>query len=145
MGISKQIEFLWFHESSRVVSLIYYCFYNGVLNDLPLWEQQVVQLLKGEKVPNELNQNSSAPRSLLIDACDLEDYTCSNYLNDLNRHKQLLMEWCIVGAMCWKLHFGVACYVSVSIETYGKIILVAVCFSVCTTHVGMILRHGKIS
>ncbi|KAL5177453.1 Receptor-like cytosolic serine/threonine-protein kinase RBK1 [Glycine soja] len=53
---------------------------------------QVVQLLKGEEVPIELTQNSSAPRSHLIDACDLEDYTCSNYLTDLNRHKQLLME-----------------------------------------------------
>ncbi|ESW28459.1 hypothetical protein PHAVU_003G288300 [Phaseolus vulgaris] len=53
---------------------------------------QVVQLLKGEEVPIELNQNSPSPRSLLVDACDLEDYTCSNYLNDLNRHRQLLME-----------------------------------------------------
>ncbi|BAT75089.1 hypothetical protein VIGAN_01289300 [Vigna angularis var. angularis] len=52
----------------------------------------VVQLLKGEEVPVELNHNSPTPRSLLIDACDLEDYTCSNYLNDLNRHRQLLME-----------------------------------------------------
>ncbi|RDY13041.1 Receptor-like cytosolic serine/threonine-protein kinase RBK1, partial [Mucuna pruriens] len=53
---------------------------------------QVVQLLKGEEVAIDLNQSTVAPRSLLIDACDLEDYTCSNYLNDLNRHKQLLLE-----------------------------------------------------
>ncbi|XP_057421415.1 receptor-like cytosolic serine/threonine-protein kinase RBK1 [Lotus japonicus] len=53
---------------------------------------QVVQLLKGEEVAIELSQKSIAPRSLLLDACDLEDYTCSNYLNDLNRHKQLIME-----------------------------------------------------
>ncbi|XP_020217926.1 receptor-like cytosolic serine/threonine-protein kinase RBK1 isoform X1 [Cajanus cajan] len=53
---------------------------------------QVLQLLKGEEVSIELNQNSNAPRSLLLDACDLEDYTCSNYLNDINRHKQLIME-----------------------------------------------------
>ncbi|TKY58726.1 Receptor cytosolic serine/threonine-protein kinase RBK1 [Spatholobus suberectus] len=53
---------------------------------------QVVLLLKGEEVAIELNQNSTSPRSLLLDACDLEDYTCSNYLNDLNRHKQLIME-----------------------------------------------------
>ncbi|XP_027347333.1 receptor-like cytosolic serine/threonine-protein kinase RBK1 [Abrus precatorius] len=53
---------------------------------------QVMQLLKGEEVAIELDQKSIAPRSLLLDACDLEDYTCSNYLNDLNRHKQLIME-----------------------------------------------------
>ncbi|KAK7317679.1 hypothetical protein RJT34_02110 [Clitoria ternatea] len=53
---------------------------------------QVVQLLRGEEVAIEFNQKTIAPRSLLLDACDLEDYTCSNYLNDLNRHKQLLME-----------------------------------------------------
>ncbi|KAL2344422.1 hypothetical protein Fmac_005707 [Flemingia macrophylla] len=53
---------------------------------------QVLQLLKGEEVSIELNQNSNAPRSLLLDACDLEDYTCSNYLNNINRHKQLIME-----------------------------------------------------
>lgn len=51
-----------------------------------------MQLLKGEEVAIELSQKSIAPRSLLLDACDLEDYTCSNYLNDLNRHKQLIME-----------------------------------------------------
>ena len=53
---------------------------------------QVVLLLKGEEVAMDLTQKSIAPRSLLLDACDLEDYTCSNYLNDLNRHKQLIME-----------------------------------------------------
>ncbi|XP_061370318.1 receptor-like cytosolic serine/threonine-protein kinase RBK1 [Gastrolobium bilobum] len=53
---------------------------------------QVLQLLKGEEVAVELSQKSIAPRSLLLDACDLEDYTCSNYLSDLNRHKQLIME-----------------------------------------------------
>lgn len=53
---------------------------------------QVVLLLKGEEVAMDLTQKTIAPRSLLLDACDLEDYTCSNYLNDLNRHKQLIME-----------------------------------------------------
>jgi len=28
----------------------------------------------------------------MFDAGDLEDYTCSTYLNDLNRHKQLALE-----------------------------------------------------
>ncbi|KAJ7953512.1 Receptor-like serine/threonine-protein kinase [Quillaja saponaria] len=53
---------------------------------------RVVKLLKGEDGPIELRQKSMAPRSVLIDACDLEDYTCSNYLNDLNRHMELVME-----------------------------------------------------
>ncbi|KAL1365484.1 receptor-like cytosolic serine/threonine-protein kinase RBK1 [Arachis duranensis] len=53
---------------------------------------KVVKLLKGEEVAVEITQKTKSPRSLLLDACDLEDYTCSNYLNDLNRHKQLIME-----------------------------------------------------
>jgi hypothetical protein len=53
---------------------------------------QVVQLLKADDVNLELNQKPSASRSLLFNACDLEDYTCTNYLNDLNRHRQLVME-----------------------------------------------------
>ncbi|CAL0311844.1 unnamed protein product [Lupinus luteus] len=51
----------------------------------------VVKLLKGEAAI-ELKQSSGSSKSLLLEACDLEDYTCSNYLKDLNRHKQLLME-----------------------------------------------------
>lgn len=53
---------------------------------------QVVQLLKGEVAAVEPKQNSAAPRSLLLEACDLEDYTCSNYLKDLNRHRELINE-----------------------------------------------------
>ncbi|GAB2279286.1 hypothetical protein Dimus_013931 [Dionaea muscipula] len=51
---------------------------------------RVVQLLKGEGGPVEVKQKSMAPRSLLLD--NLEDYTCSNYLNDLSRHRELVME-----------------------------------------------------
>ncbi|KAJ7943740.1 Receptor-like kinase [Quillaja saponaria] len=53
---------------------------------------RVVKLLKGEDGPIEMKQKSMAPRSLMLEACDLEDYTCSNYLNDLDRHRQLVME-----------------------------------------------------
>ncbi|KAE9614473.1 hypothetical protein Lal_00012270 [Lupinus albus] len=53
---------------------------------------QVLKLLNGEEVAVEFSKKSMNPRSLLLDACDLEDYTCSNYLNDLNRHKELIME-----------------------------------------------------
>ncbi|KAI4314429.1 hypothetical protein L6164_027339 [Bauhinia variegata] len=53
---------------------------------------QVVQLLKGEARPADLKQKSPTSRSTLLDACDLEDYTCSNYLDEINRHMQLVME-----------------------------------------------------
>lgn len=53
---------------------------------------RVVQLLKADDGPLELKQKSMEGRSLLFNACDLEDYTCTNYLNDLNRHRQLVME-----------------------------------------------------
>ncbi|GMH25283.1 hypothetical protein Nepgr_027126 [Nepenthes gracilis] len=54
---------------------------------------RVVQLLRGEGGSVlEVKQKPESPRSLLLDACDLEDYTCSNYLNDLNRHRELVME-----------------------------------------------------
>ncbi|KAL9241394.1 hypothetical protein vseg_015512 [Gypsophila vaccaria] len=54
---------------------------------------KVVELLRGDGAAFDLmKQNSTATRSLLLDACDLEDYTCSNYLQDLNRHMELVME-----------------------------------------------------
>ncbi|KAF3439194.1 hypothetical protein FNV43_RR17469 [Rhamnella rubrinervis] len=53
---------------------------------------RVVRLLKDEDGPVELKQKSTAVRSLILDACDLEDYTCSSYLSDLHRHRQLVME-----------------------------------------------------
>lgn len=77
-------------SSSRVVSL------------------QVVQLLKGDN-GLDVKQKSMGERTLHIDACDMEDYasrtlnvnveagdvedyTSATYLNELNRHMQLLME-----------------------------------------------------
>ncbi|CAB4314332.1 unnamed protein product [Prunus armeniaca] len=54
---------------------------------------RVVQILKGEGgIVDQLKQKSSVVRSLVLEACDLEDYTCSNYLSDLNRHRQLVMD-----------------------------------------------------
>lgn len=54
---------------------------------------RVVQILKGEGgIVDQLKQKSSVVRSLMLEACDLEDYTCSNYLSDLNRHRQLVMD-----------------------------------------------------
>lgn len=58
---------------------------------------EVVELLRGEGGPvvEEIRQKSFSQRSVILDSCDLEDYTCSNYLQDLNRHKELVMEWFI--------------------------------------------------
>ncbi|KAH1234404.1 Receptor-like cytosolic serine/threonine-protein kinase RBK1 [Glycine max] len=54
---------------------------------------QVVQLLKGEETIMEPKKTLVAQKSLMLEACDLEeDYTCSSYLKDLNRHRQLIME-----------------------------------------------------
>ncbi|RDX95205.1 Receptor-like cytosolic serine/threonine-protein kinase RBK1, partial [Mucuna pruriens] len=53
---------------------------------------QVVQLLKGEETIIEPKKSLVTQKSLLLEACDLEDYTCSNYLKDLNRHRQMIME-----------------------------------------------------
>lgn len=55
----------------------------------------VVRLLKCEEGYAELMGRELRPkiaRPPLFDACDSEDYTCSRYLNDLHRHKQLALE-----------------------------------------------------
>ncbi|XP_050381521.1 receptor-like cytosolic serine/threonine-protein kinase RBK1 [Argentina anserina] len=54
---------------------------------------RVVKILEGED-PNgeQLKTKSTQVRSVVLDACDVEDYTCSNYLSDLNRHRALVMD-----------------------------------------------------
>ncbi|XP_043711972.1 receptor-like cytosolic serine/threonine-protein kinase RBK1 [Telopea speciosissima] len=52
---------------------------------------RVLQQLRGEDGTMEVI-GSRETKPLLLDACDLDDYTCSNYLNDLNRHMQLALE-----------------------------------------------------
>ncbi|KAG8383617.1 hypothetical protein BUALT_Bualt04G0032700 [Buddleja alternifolia] len=54
--------------------------------------KRVVQLLRGENEGVDIKQKLMAGRALLVDACDLEDYTCTTYLKDLNRHMELVME-----------------------------------------------------
>lgn len=55
---------------------------------------QVVQLLRGEDGKAEPMGKEHRPIVLkaLLDVCDLEDYTCSRYLSDLNRHRKLALE-----------------------------------------------------
>ncbi|KAJ9177499.1 hypothetical protein P3X46_012715 [Hevea brasiliensis] len=65
------------------------------INHLPSMRphmNRVVQLLRGEETPMELKQETNAGRAVILDGCDIQDYTCTTYLNDLNRHMQLVME-----------------------------------------------------
>ncbi|KAL6993221.1 non-specific serine,threonine protein kinase, partial [Sarracenia purpurea var. burkii] len=55
-------------------------------------EIQVVQPLRGDGGEEELKMKSFGGREIMLDACDLEDYTCTTYLNDLKRHRQLTLE-----------------------------------------------------
>jgi len=50
---------------------------------------QLVQLLRGDDQLAE--QKPGGARTVSLDDCDL-DHTSSSYLNDLTRHRQLLME-----------------------------------------------------
>ncbi|XP_076905430.1 receptor-like cytosolic serine/threonine-protein kinase RBK1 [Bidens hawaiensis] len=52
--------------------------------------KRVMQMLKGEK--SEPKTKTGAGRALLLDACDLDDYSSTTYLKDLNRHMELVME-----------------------------------------------------
>ncbi|KAK8477653.1 hypothetical protein V6N11_027631 [Hibiscus sabdariffa] len=53
---------------------------------------EVVKLLKEEDGPVDFHQVSSGRKAVIVDGCDLKDYNCNNYIDDLNRHKQLVLE-----------------------------------------------------
>uniref|UniRef100_A0A1J3GSH6 non-specific serine/threonine protein kinase n=2 Tax=Noccaea caerulescens TaxID=107243 RepID=A0A1J3GSH6_NOCCA len=53
---------------------------------------RLAQLLRGDDRLAELQQQTGGPRKVNLDGCDLQDHTSSSYLNDLTRHRQLLME-----------------------------------------------------
>lgn len=53
---------------------------------------RVVNLLKGENETVDIKQKSMGMKALLWDSCDLEDYSSTTYLKDLNRHMELVME-----------------------------------------------------
>ncbi|XP_010523304.1 PREDICTED: receptor-like cytosolic serine/threonine-protein kinase RBK1 [Tarenaya hassleriana] len=52
---------------------------------------RVVQLLRGEDGTEEMEKPGGG-RAVSLDGCYHQDYTCASYLNDLTRHRQLLME-----------------------------------------------------
>ncbi|KAF3781769.1 Receptor-like cytosolic serine/threonine-protein kinase [Nymphaea thermarum] len=60
---------------------------------------QVVRLLKGESAvieatgKEQLRTQGGGGGLQLLDALDVEEYTTSRYLNDLNRHRQLALEF----------------------------------------------------
>ncbi|KAL0379017.1 UNVERIFIED_CONTAM: Receptor-like cytosolic serine/threonine-protein kinase RBK1 [Sesamum radiatum] len=54
--------------------------------------KRVVQLLKGEGEGVDMRHRLTGERALLLDSCDLDEYTSTTYLKDLNRHMELVME-----------------------------------------------------
>ncbi|XP_059644633.1 receptor-like cytosolic serine/threonine-protein kinase RBK1 [Cornus florida] len=55
--------------------------------------KRVVQLLRGKNGPADQKHKSFKGRAILpAYACEMEDYTSSCYIKDLNRHMQLVME-----------------------------------------------------
>ncbi|KAI3794349.1 hypothetical protein L1987_36979 [Smallanthus sonchifolius] len=52
--------------------------------------KRVIQMLKGER--SEPKPKTGGGRALLLDACDLDDYSSTAYLKDLDRHMELVME-----------------------------------------------------
>uniref|UniRef100_M1C653 non-specific serine/threonine protein kinase n=1 Tax=Solanum tuberosum TaxID=4113 RepID=M1C653_SOLTU len=50
--------------------------------------KKVVQLLRGENAPVEMKQKSMGGRALMLS----DEYTSTHYLQDLNRHMELVME-----------------------------------------------------
>ncbi|XP_038998443.1 receptor-like cytosolic serine/threonine-protein kinase RBK1 [Hibiscus syriacus] len=53
---------------------------------------RVVKLLKNEESPVERDWKSHGEKTVIGDCFDLQDYSRTSYLNDLNRHMQLVME-----------------------------------------------------
>ncbi|KAK4490403.1 hypothetical protein RD792_001080 [Penstemon davidsonii] len=55
--------------------------------------KRVVEMLRGENEVVDIKHKSmGGGRAVLLDDCDLEDYTATTYLKDLNRHMELVME-----------------------------------------------------
>ncbi|XP_052195824.1 receptor-like cytosolic serine/threonine-protein kinase RBK1 [Diospyros lotus] len=77
-------------EMKRVMSAALAC-----LHHLPSHRPdmtRVVQLLREEGGQRELRQDSIGGRALIVEACDMEGYTSTSYINDLHRHMELVLE-----------------------------------------------------
>lgn len=55
---------------------------------------QAVELLKGENDGDDMKHRLiRGGRTMMLDSCDLEEYTSTAYQKDLDRHMELIMEW----------------------------------------------------
>ncbi|PWA69948.1 protein kinase superfamily protein [Artemisia annua] len=78
-------------ELQRAMSAAAACIHH--LPNLRPTMKQVIQILNGETpTTEETKKKTCGGRAMLLDACDVDDYTSTNYLKDLNRHMQLVME-----------------------------------------------------
>ncbi|CAH2043329.1 unnamed protein product [Thlaspi arvense] len=77
-------------EMKRVMQTASMCIHH-VANMRPDMNR-LAQLLRGDDRLAELQQKPCGARTVSLDDCDLQDHTSSSYLNDLTRHRQLLME-----------------------------------------------------
>lgn len=77
-------------EMSHAVSAASMCIHH--LSTMRPSMNWVARLLRCEEGTLEFVGREPRRRPPIFDACDSEDYTCSRYLNDLHRHKQLALE-----------------------------------------------------
>nr|XP_043633923.1 receptor-like cytosolic serine/threonine-protein kinase RBK1 [Erigeron canadensis] len=77
-------------ELNRAMSAASVCIHH--LPNLRPNMKRVIQILKGDSPTVEPKQKASGGRAMLVDACDIDDYTATKYLKDLNRHMELVME-----------------------------------------------------
>lgn len=77
-------------ELKRAMSAASVCIHH--LPNLRPNMKRVIEILKGEKSTTDPKQKMGGGRAMLLDACDLDDYSATTYLKDLNRHMELVME-----------------------------------------------------
>ncbi|KAI3519002.1 hypothetical protein L1887_07963 [Cichorium endivia] len=77
-------------ELKRVMSAASSCIHH--LPNMRPNMKRVVQILTGESSTAEVKTKMGGGRAVLLDACDLDNYSSTTYLKDLNRHMELVME-----------------------------------------------------
>lgn len=82
-------------EMERVISAALACLHQSPGNRLPM--ARVLEILRGEsgnsiEPKHRRSRSRSSSTVIMMDPSDLEDYSSTNYLNDLSRHMQLVLE-----------------------------------------------------
>ncbi|CAN8264231.1 unnamed protein product [Cochlearia groenlandica] len=77
-------------EMKQVMQTASMCIHHVATNRPDM--NRLMQLLRGDNPLAEPQQKPGGARTVSLDECDLQDHTSSSYLNDLTRHRQLLME-----------------------------------------------------